>query len=327
MKAGYPKFILSIKIFLDRIHIPFLGISLWRMFAVYGQGIFKSKIGKQASSISWSFFLSLFPFILFLLSLLPILPHYEKLQLYFFEILLPNILPGNIVHDVINYIQNDIMPNMKTLSNLSIILALFFGTNGAHSLIEGFNDNIDQKVGFFKKYFLSLLLTVSFIIVIVGSIFGIYYSEIVTKLFTPKYDISWFTENLTKLIGFVSFPIFYLVLLSLFYWLGCLKLTAWKQAIPGAFFSTILFILLTYGFAIYLKNFARYNVLYGSIGSIIIAMIWININIILILLGNELNLAIRRVRVEKMINDEIKSDFQKIRSRSVFKPELEGKHC
>ena len=65
--------------------------------------------------------------------------------------------------------------------------------------------------------------------------------------------------------------------------------------------------LLTYFFAIYVTNFARYNVLYGSIGTIILVMVWVNVNIILILLGNELNIAIKKVRVEKMIAEEMTS--------------------
>ena len=57
-----------------------------------------------------------------------------------------------------------------------------------------------------------------------------------------------------------------------------------------------------------MKNFARYNVLYGSIGTIILVMVWVNINIILILLGNELNIAIKKVRVDKMIAEEMLSN-------------------
>ena len=152
---------------------------------------------------------------------------------------------------------------------------------------------------------MALAITLVFIAVIILTLFGVYYSEVVLKLFTPEYNISWLVKNMSKLIGFVSFPLFYFLLMSLLYWMGCLKITSWKQAIPGALLTTVLFILLTYGFAIYVANFARYNVLYGSIGTIILMMIWININIILILLGNELNLAIKRVRVEKMIAEEV----------------------
>ncbi|MCQ4035086.1 YihY/virulence factor BrkB family protein [Kaistella montana] len=305
-----PQFILKIHEFLDSIHIPFLGISLWKMFEIYGQGVFKMQIGRSAASISWSFFLSLFPFILFLLSLLPYLPHYDKLQFYIFEVLMHNVFPAHIQKDVSGYIQTYILPNMKNISNLTIIFAMIFAVNGTHSLINGFNLNTNLRRGVVKEYLVAFGITIAFIFLIIASLLGIYYSEVVLKLFTPEINISWLVDNMSKIIGFFSFPIFYFILLALFYWVGCLKITTFKQAMPGAIFTTVLFVILTYIFAIYVKDFARYNVLYGSIGSIILVMVWVNINIILILLGNELNIAIKKVRVEKMIADEVKLNAQ-----------------
>lgn len=300
-----PRFLIEIRNLFDKIHIPFLGISLWKMFEIYGRGVFRMQIGRIAASISWSFFLSLFPFILFLLSLLPHLPHYDELQLYIFEILMPNIFPSHIQQDVIGYITNFIIPNMKNISNLTIVFAMVFAVNGTHSLINGFNLNSNLKRGAVREYFVAFVITIAFIVLVITSLLGIYYSEVVLKLFTPQINISWFVNNLSKIIGFISFPIFYFILLTLFYWAGCLKITTVKQAIPGAVLTTVLFVFLTYFFAIYVKEFARYNVLYGSIGSIILIMVWVNINIILILLGNELNIAIKKVREEKMIADEL----------------------
>ena len=302
-----PQFLLKIKDFLNEIHIPFLGISLWKMFEVYGQGVFKMQIGRSAASISWSFFLSLFPFVLFLLSLLPYLPHYDKLQFYIFEVLMYNIFPSHIQKDVTGYIQTFIIPNMKNISTMTIVFAMVVAINGTHSLINGFNANTNLKRGVVKEYLVAFVITISFIFLIIASLLGIYYSEVVLKLFTPEINISWLVDNMSKIIGFISFPIFYFILLALFYWVGCLKITTFKQAIPGAILTTILFVVVTYFFAIYVRNFARYNVLYGSIGTIILVMVWVNINIILILLGNELNIAIKKVRVEKMIADEMTS--------------------
>ena len=303
-----PQFLLKIRKFLDGIHIPVLGISLWRMFEIYGKGVFKMQIGRIAASISWSFFLSLFPFILFLLSLMPLLPHYDKLQFYIFEVLMHNIFPANMQSDVTGYIKDFIIPNMKNISNLTIIFAMIFAVNGTHSLINGFNLNTNLQRGAVKEYLVAFVITIAFIVLIIASLLGVYYSEVVLKLFTPEINISWLVNNMSKIIGFISFPIFYFILLALFYWVGCLKITTFKQAIPGAILTTVLFVLLTYLFAIYVKDFARYNVLYGSIGTIILVMVWVNINIIMILLGNELNIAIKKVRVEKMISDEMKSD-------------------
>lgn len=324
MAIKTPQFLLKIRNFLNNIYIPFLGISLWKMFEIYGQGVFKMQIGRIAASISWSFFLSLFPFILFLLSLLPNLPHYDKLQFYIFEILMHNIFPAHIQTEVTGYIQEFIIPNMKNFSNLTIVFAMIFAVNGTHSLINGFNINTNLQRGVVKEYLVAFVITIAFILLIIVSLFGVYYSEVVLKLFTPEINISWLVDNMSRIIGFISFPIFYFILLALFYWVGCLKITTFKQAIPGAILTTILFILLTYLFAIYVKNYARYNVLYGSIGTIILAMVWVNINIILILLGNQLNIAIKKVRVEKMIADEMMSS--NVDYNSELSPDFAERH-
>lgn len=316
-----PKFLLRIHDYLDDLHIPFLGISLWKMFEIYGQGVFKMQIGRSAASISWSFFLSLFPFILFLLSVLPNLPHYDKLQFYIFDVLMLNIFPAHIQKDVTGYINTFIVPNMKNISNLTIIFAMIFAVNGTHSLINGFNLNTNLQRGVVKEYFVAFGITIAFVVLVIASLFGVYYSEVVLKLFTPEINISWLVRNMTKIIGFISFPVFYLILLALFYWVGCLKITSYKQALPGAVLTTVLFVILTYIFAIYVRDFARYNVIYGSIGTIILVMVWVNLNIILILLGNELNIAIKKVRVEKMIADEMKANAKHF--DTAILPELE----
>ena len=304
MPIKTPQFLIKIKDFFNGIHIPFLGISLWKMFEIYGKGIFRMQIGRMAASISWSFFLSLFPFLLFLLSLLPYLPHYEELQFYIFDVLMHNFFPAKMQEDISNYIDETINPNIKNLSFFTILFALIFATNGTHSLINGFNINIKKKHNVVKEYLVSLAITFTFTLVILLSLLGVYYSEVVIKLFSPDHQITWLINNLTKIIGFISFPLFYFLLLSCFYWLGCFKINTWTQAIPGAFLTTGLFIFLTYFFALYVRDFAKYNVLYGSIGSIILVMVWININIILILLGNELNIAIKNIRLKKMERDQ-----------------------
>ncbi len=308
MGIKLPKFILKIQEFFDDIHIPVLGISLWQMFQIYISGIFKGKIGRKAAAISWSFTISLFPFILFLLSVLPYMPHYDKLQFYIFEVLMHNVFPSNMEGDVRGYIETNIIPNMKGISNLTIILALVFATNGTFSLINGFNENSEEKLTDVKEFILSFFITIGFILIVFMALFGVYYVEVVMKLFTPSYDISWLVNNLSKIIGFVSFPLFYFILLAMFYWLGTVKITRFRQAIPGAILTTVLFVLTTYIFAIYVKDIARYNVLYGSIGSMILLMVWVNVNVYLLLFGNELNMAIRKLRIEKLLSDELQKE-------------------
>lgn len=306
MGLKLPNFIVKVKEFFDDIHIPLLGISLWQMFQIYIRGIFKDKIGRKAAAISWSFTISLFPFILFILSVIPYMPHYEKLQFYIFDVLMHNVFPSNMEGDVRNYVEESIIPNMKGISNLTIVLALVFATNGTFSLINGFNENTKEKMSDVKEFILSFFITIGFVLIVFLALFGVYYSEVVLKLFTPVYDITWLVDNLSKIIGFVSFPLFYFILLTLFYWLGTVRITRFRQAIPGAILTTVLFVVTTYLFALYVKNIARYNVLYGSIGSMILLMVWVNVNVYLLLFGNELNMAIRKLRIEKLLSDELK---------------------
>ncbi|WP_259130769.1 YihY/virulence factor BrkB family protein [Chryseobacterium ginsenosidimutans] len=323
MDIKLPKFILKVQEFFDDIHIPVLGISLWQMFQIYIRGIFKGKLGRKAAAISWSFTISLFPFLLFLLSVLPYMPHYDKLQFYIFEVLIHNVFPAKMENDVRGYIENNIIPNMKGISNLTIVLALVFATNGTFSLINGFNENTDEKMTDVKEFILSFFITIGFITIVFLALFGVYYSEVVLKLFTPVYDISWLVNNLSKIIGFVSFPVFYFILLTLFYWLGTVRIARFRQAIPGAILTTVLFVVTTYGFAIYVKNIARYNVLYGSIGSMILLMVWVNVNVYLLLFGNELNMALRKLRIEKLLSDELKKEAKGYQSKS-SEPNLES---
>ena len=307
MAKKIQRFFSRIQNFFDGIHIPVLGISLWKMLSIYLDAIFKNPLGRQAASISWSFFLSLFPMILFFLSVLPFMPHYDKLQFYIFEVLMPKVFPSHMQSDVTGYIQSSLIPNMKSISNFTILLSFIFATNGCFSLINGFNRNTELQRTFVKEYLLAILITICFLSFVCLSLFRIYSSEVVLKLFTPAYDISWFTKNLTKIIGFISFPLFYFILLTLFYWIGCIKITRLREAFPGAVLTTVLFVILTYFFAIYVANIARYNVLYGSIGSIILVMVWVNVNVFLVLMGNELNLAIKKVKLEKLIREEMTS--------------------
>ncbi|MFC7345501.1 YihY/virulence factor BrkB family protein [Chryseobacterium zhengzhouense] len=314
MAIKIPKFILKIQEFLDDIHLPVLGISLWQMFQIYISGIFKDKIGRKAAAISWSFTLSLFPFLLFLLSVIPYMPHYDKLQFYIFEVLMHNIFPSNIEGDVRSYIQDNIIPNMKGISNLTILIALVFATNGTFSLINGFNENSEEKLTDVKEFILSFFITIGFVSIIFLALFGVYYTEVVLKDFSPGYNLSWLVRNLSKIIGFFSFPFFYFILLALFYWLGTVKIIRFRQAIPGAILTTVLFVVTTYFFALYVKNIARYNVLYGSIGSMILLMVWVNVNVYLLLFGNELNMALRKLRIEKLLSDEIKREAKNYHS-------------
>ena len=227
---------------------------------------------------------------------------------------MPRILPDHMLEDVTGYIEQNIMPNIAQMSLFTIALVLIFATNGTYALINGFNHDTDTQRGLIREYLLAFLVTASFTVAIVMCLLGIYYAEVVFKLLMPEYPSNWFFSNLTVIIGYFSFPLVYCLALALLYWVGSVEITRFKQSIPGAILTTVLFMVVTYFFAFYVSEIARYNVLYGSVGSMILLMIWVDVNVVLIMFGNELNLAIKRIhdsnkQKNSNVQDE-KIDFQ-----------------
>src|SRR5512140_1954467 len=86
--------------------------------------------------------------------------------------------------------------------------------------------------------------------------------------------------------------------ISLLYWLAPAKRSDFRFISPGSIFATCLFILTSLGFSAYVNHFGQYNKLYGSIGTMIIIMIWLYLNSIALLIGFELNVSIKAARAE-----------------------------
>jgi membrane protein len=104
------------------------------MLSIY-RCYFQESFGTAGCKYLLEFFLSLFPMILFFLSVLPFMPHYDKLQFYIFEVLMPKVFPSHMQSDVTGYIQSSLIPNMKSISNFTILLSFIFATNGCFSLL------------------------------------------------------------------------------------------------------------------------------------------------------------------------------------------------
>jgi membrane protein len=142
--------------------------------------------------------------------------------------------------------------------------------------------------------FLLYILLVLVLVLIIG------YKTILIWLF--RYGIltpGSFTHIIIGIGRWVILVGMALLTLSLIYYVIPMK----KQRVgffsAGAMFATVMFILLSWGFKIYLANFNRYNLLYGSIGTLLLIMLWLLLNCFVIMLGYELNIAIANGRKHK----------------------------
>ncbi|CAM3487005.1 YihY/virulence factor BrkB family protein [Aequorivita lipolytica] len=282
--------------FSKRIKLPGLGdFSLYNLLDVYGTGVLKGTFSFRASSIAYSFFLALFPFLLLLLNLIPYIPiaGFQTRFLIFFEALLP-AQTTQFFYPVIA----DIAVNPRAgLLSIVFFLSIFLSTNGVNAIFSAFEHSFHVNINrsFFRQYFVALVVSIFLALLLLATVGVILYGEyIIHDLQSRAYiknDVFWI-----QFFQFVVFLIMIYVVIATLYYFGTKEGKYSRFFSIGAVTTTILFVLTTYFFGVYINNFSNYNELYGSIGALLILMLYIWINANLLLLGFELNISIRRLK-------------------------------
>ena len=274
------------------------GLSLYDLLDIYGTGIIKGTFSSRASSIAYSFFVALFPFLLFILNLIPYVP-IENFQTRFL-VFIEELLPAQTVEFFYPTIADIAVNTRGGLLSLSIIFSLFFAANGVNAIFSAFEYSFHVTINrnFFRQYGVAVLVSIFLALLLLITVGVILYGEyVIANLLDNNYisdDVFWITA-----LQFTVFVIMiYLVIATLYYY-GTKEGKHSRFVSIGAVVTTLLFLVTTYFFTIYINNFSNYNELYGSIGAILIMMLYIWINANLLLLGFELNISLQRLKDKK----------------------------
>lgn len=264
-------------------------ISLYQIIELYFLGIIKGTLATRASSIAFSFFMAMFPFLIFVLNLIPFFPvaNIEDTFSSFFLSVAPTE-----AQDFLNGVLYDIQSKPRGgLLSSTFLLSIFFMGNGVNAIFGGFSESIHVSLSrhFIKQYVYAVGVGVLLGLIFLISIAGYLFFELwVAKIFDFGFELNpWI-----RLLFF--FGMAYLVSSILFYFGTHRGFSSFFSA--GALATTFLFALTSFGFGVYLDNFAQYNQLYGSIGAILILMLYIWLNAIVLLLGFELNASIAKLK-------------------------------
>ena len=280
----------------SKTYVPpgFSGVSLYEVVTFVLKETQKDNLTTRANSVSFSLFLSIFPAIIFIFTLLPLFTIVQD-----YTTMLSNQLQGVIpksAHEYIFSIIHDIT-SIKRDSLLSIgaLLALFFSSNGMLTLMSGF-DKAHHESFKPRKWYISRLIAIGLTIVltlllIVSLIMLVLEGNVMTYLRDVVRFSDLFIFIFTLFNWFVAVFLVYTGI-SLIYTLG----PSMHRRIPfinvGAMIATILSLITSLGFSFFINNFGRYNEIYGSIGALIVMMVWIQFNSFILLVGFELNASI-----------------------------------
>lgn len=268
-----------------RTKLPGLeGLTLYELLRIYIAGIIKGALNYKAGSIAFTFFMALFPFALFLLNLIPYIPidNFQESFLLFVE---QNVPPTT--YDAIELILVDIMNNSyKSLISTGVIMSVIFMANGVNAIINGFQSSSHLTISrnFVRQYLIAIVLSVLLSLMLVLSV-AVYLSVEVFMHFSEYPYLADIGRN-----AFVVSMI--LLTVSILYKFGTKETKHLSFISYGSVFTTILMSLTSVAFGFYVSKFAKYNELYGSIGTLLVIMIYIWINCMILLLGFELNAAI-----------------------------------
>ena len=270
------------------------GLSLYDILELYVLGIFKGAFSYRASAIAFSFFMALFPFTLFILNLIPFIP-LENFQADFLEFVEEGVPPNT--YDAIEAILKDIMETShQGLLSSGFILSILLMTNGINAILGGFemSAHITITRGFFRQYFISLAISLVLSMILLITVAAIVIAEVMIQ----KINIRGYVADVSVIewsrYGFILLMI--LITTSILYKFGAKETSSIAFISYGAVFTTILIVVSSYVFGIYVTKFAKYNELYGSIGTLLVLMFYIWINCMVLLLGFELNATISKLK-------------------------------
>ncbi|UAB75464.1 MULTISPECIES: YihY/virulence factor BrkB family protein [unclassified Mesoflavibacter] len=282
---------------LGKIKLPGLeGLSLYDLLELYVIGIAKGALTARASAIAYSFFMALFPFLLFILIVIPFVP-IDDFQTDFL-VFLESFLPATTTDFFYENIFNNIEGNKEGLISSVFVLSIFLMANGVNALFSGFENSYHEQLSrnVVKQYLyaLGIALILSFLLIVTVVVLG--YFQIYVMSTFEGYIGSRNTDFWANFAQYIFFVLMVYLATAVLYYFGTAEGKTSKFFSVGALFTTILIMLTSYLFGIYIENFAKYNELYGSIGALLILLfyLWLNANILL--LGFELNISLKQLR-------------------------------
>lgn len=240
-----------------------------------------------AAQLAYFFLLSLFPLLIFMVTLIPYLPVAQE------DILnvISDYAPGETM-DMIQSTINEVMSNRNTgLLSFSIIATIWSASNGMNAIVKSLNDayEVEETRSFIVTRLMSIVLTIAMIFVfVIALLLPVFGRQIGLFLFSQF----GFSDQFLTIWGAIRWAISPIILFIVFvglYFIAPSKKIKCLSAVPGAVFAALGWVGASLAFSYYVSNFGNYSATYGSIGGIIVLMIWFYLTGIIIMIGGHIN--------------------------------------
>ncbi|MBW3112746.1 MULTISPECIES: YihY/virulence factor BrkB family protein [Bacillaceae] len=260
----------------------------WKGFSksLFGN-ISSNDVTGLAAQIAYYFLLSLFPLLIFIVTLLPYLPVEQGDILG----LVRDFAPGETMSMIEETLQ-DVMSNRNSgLLSVSIIATIWSASNGMNAIVKSLNRayDVEETRSFIATRLMSILLTFAMILVfVIALLLPVFGKQIGLFLFSQFGFSDQFLAIWNGIRWAISPIILFIIFVGLYYFAPSKRIKC-LSAFPGAIFATLGWVLVSLAFSYYVGSFGNYSATYGSIGGIIVLMIWFYLTGIIIMIGGEIN--------------------------------------
>lgn len=277
----------------------FDGIPVLDVYRFFVQEIRANSLSIRSRAVAFSFFLAFFPALTFLFSLIPYIPYFSHLDVSVMKFL-REVLPDKETYTFISSFTEPLLRDLARnkrggLLTGSIVMVLFLTSNGVMAMMSSFDKSYDhyKKRNALQGRFVALQITFLLMLLFVFSLgLIILGQELLQWMFKALAIKSAFTVYLLNILRYVLFVLMFFFGISLIYYYGPATQKKYRFISTGATVATVLSVLVSLGFSYWVGNFNRLNVIFGSIGTIMLLMIWLNINSFVLLVGYEINASI-----------------------------------
>ena len=295
----------------------FEGVPLYDVIKFFYRQVKTVGLTERTSAVAYNFIMAIPPAFLFLFTLIPHLPFFKTRDVHRqVTLLIKDMIPADAYNkNIISFIDSTFFSGTQVYGLLSfgLLLSLFFASNAMMGIMRSFNKNyIDfkKRKGLHNRW-IAIRLTSLIFCLVLGCLILLMTQNQVLKWFGLK-NRDWreviFYVRWIFIVAMVFFSI------SFIYKYAPAVHKRWKLISPGSILATFLCLLASLGFSAFVNNFAKYNLLYGSIGTIIMLMALIYINSLALLIGFELNVSIKTLRsiaIKREAAEKIKEANQK----------------
>jgi membrane protein len=285
----------------------FESIPIHDVVVFFIRGIQRGSLTTRASAIAFHFTLASLPLIIYLFTLIPHIPikNFQEGLMSMVE----SMLPSN-VFELMETTLRDMFVKRPALQLFGILIALYFATNAINVLIVAFNNTYHtfETRTWLERRAIAAFLVIIMSVLMLTAISLIIFSRSAINLLESKEIIQkGFTLYFFRIGKWLVIIALIYSALSFLYWLGPSRKLKWKFYSAGSSLASVLVILTSLIFSAIINHFGQFNKFYGSIGTLMVILLWLYLNSIALLIGFELNASIKGAKLvtDHEINDEI----------------------